>query len=93
MTVEKKMFTYFEKNDTSSDRITFEDNIQDKVLGHGKIAITTNHSILKVLLVQSLDYNLLSVSQLYEMATIICSSIKVGLYLEKVMVPLPLNMS
>jgi hypothetical protein len=67
MTVEKKMFTYFEKNDTSSDRITFEDNIQDKVLGHGKIAITTNHSILKVLLVQSLDYNLLSVSQLYDM--------------------------
>jgi hypothetical protein len=56
-----------EKNDTTSDIITFGDNIQGKVLGHGKIAITTEHSISKVLLVESLDYNLLSVSQLCEM--------------------------
>jgi hypothetical protein len=31
------------------------------------IAITTDHFIYKVLLIDSLDYNLLSVSQLYEM--------------------------
>jgi hypothetical protein len=61
MSGEKKMFTSFEKNDTTSDRITFEDNRQGKVLDHGKIAITTKHSISKVLLVKSLDYNLLSV--------------------------------
>jgi hypothetical protein len=67
MTGEKKMFTSFEKNDTTSDSITFGDSSQGKVLGHGKIAITTEHSISKVLLVESLDYNLLSVSQLYEM--------------------------
>jgi hypothetical protein len=34
---------------------------------YGKIAITTDHSILKVLLIDSLDYNLLSMSQLCEM--------------------------
>jgi hypothetical protein len=61
MTKEKRMFTSFEKNDTSSDSITFGDNSQGKVLGLGKIAITTDHSISKVL-VESLDYNLLSIS-------------------------------
>jgi hypothetical protein len=45
----------------------FGDNSEGKVLGYGKIAITTDYSISKVLLVDSLDYNLLSVSQLYEM--------------------------
>jgi hypothetical protein len=65
---EKKMFTSFEKNDSTSDSITFEDNSQGKVLGHGKIAITTDCSIYRVLLVESLDYNLLSVSQLCEMS-------------------------
>jgi hypothetical protein len=64
---EKKIFTSFEKKDTTSDSITFGDSSQGKVLGHGKIAITTKHSISKVLLVESLDYNLLSVSQLCEM--------------------------
>jgi transposase InsO family protein len=63
----KMMFTSFEKNDTTSYSITFGDNSQGKVLGHGKIAITTEYSISKVLLVESLDYNLLSISQLCEM--------------------------
>jgi hypothetical protein len=67
MTRKKKMFTSFKKNDTSNDSITFGDNRQGKVLGHGKIAITTKHSISKVL-VESLDYNLLFVSQLCEMS-------------------------
>jgi hypothetical protein len=60
------MFTSFKKNECESDCITFGDNSQGKVLGFGKIAITTEHSISKVLLVESLDYNLLSVSQLCE---------------------------
>ena len=61
------MFTSYEENGNSCDSITFGDNSQGKVLGFGKIAITTEHSISKVLLVDSLDYNLLSVSQLCEM--------------------------
>jgi hypothetical protein len=67
MTGEKEMFTSFEENDFSSDITTFGDNSEGKVLGYGKIAITTDHSISKVLLVESLDYNLLSISQLCEM--------------------------
>jgi transposase InsO family protein len=67
MTGEKSMFTSYEKNDDPSNTITFGDNGQGRVLGFGKIAITTDHSISKVLLVESLDYNLLSISQLCEM--------------------------
>jgi hypothetical protein len=49
------------------DTITFGDSSEGKVLGYGKIAITTDHSILKVLLIESLDYNLLSVLQFCEL--------------------------
>jgi hypothetical protein len=66
ITGERRMFTSFEKNECESDCITFGDNSQGQVLGFGKIAITTEHLISKVLLVESLDYNLLSVSQLCE---------------------------
>jgi hypothetical protein len=45
----------------------FGDNSQGQVLNFGKIAITTEQSISKVLLVESLDYILLSISQLCEM--------------------------
>jgi hypothetical protein len=64
---ERRIFTSFEKNECESDYITFGDNSQGQVLGFGKIAITTEHSISKVLLIEPLDYNLLSVSQLCEM--------------------------
>jgi hypothetical protein len=67
MTGEKNIFTSFEENDCSSDTIMFGDNSEERVLGYDKITITTDHSISKVLLVDSLDYNLLSVSQLCEM--------------------------
>jgi hypothetical protein len=60
------MFTSFGKNECESDCIMFGDNNQGQVLGFGKIAITTEHSISNVLLVESLDYNLLSVSQICE---------------------------
>jgi hypothetical protein len=49
---EKEMFTSFEENDCPRDIITFGDNSQGSVLGYGKITITTNHSISKVLLVE-----------------------------------------
>jgi hypothetical protein len=63
---ERWMFTSFEKNECESDCITFGDNSQGQVLSFGKIAITTEHSISKVLLIESLNYNLLSISQLCE---------------------------
>jgi hypothetical protein len=68
MTGEKGMFTSFEKNDSPNDTIKFGDNSEGMVLGYGRIAITTDHSISKVLLIDLLDYNLLSVSKLCEMS-------------------------
>jgi hypothetical protein len=67
MTREKSMFTSNEKNDGPSNTITFSDNGQGRVHGFDKIAITIDHSISKILLVESLNYNLLSISQLCEM--------------------------
>jgi hypothetical protein len=64
MTGEKKMFTSYVKNKDSQDR----DENQGKVKGLGKIAITSEHSISNVFLVESLGYNLLSVSQLCNMS-------------------------
>jgi hypothetical protein len=67
MTGEKKMFTSYIKNKDSHDTIIFGDVNQDREKGIGKIVITTEHSISNVFLVQSLGYNLLSVSQLCHM--------------------------
>jgi hypothetical protein len=64
---EKKMFNSYVKNKDSQDTIIFGDRNHGKVKGLGKIAITTEHSISNVFLVESLGYNLLSVSQLYHM--------------------------
>jgi hypothetical protein len=67
MTGEKKMFTSYVKNKDSQDTIIFGDGNQGKVKGLGKIAITSEHSISNVFLVESLGYNLLFVSQLCHM--------------------------
>jgi hypothetical protein len=64
MTGEKKMFTSYVKNKDFHNTIIFGDGNQGKVKGLGKIAITTEHSISTVFLVELLGYNLLSVSQL-----------------------------
>jgi hypothetical protein len=47
----EKGFTSFEENDCPSDTIMCGDNSEGRVLGFGKIAITIDHSISKVLLV------------------------------------------
>jgi hypothetical protein len=60
---EKRMFSSYEKNDDPQRAITFGDGNQSL----GKIAISPDHSISNVFLVDSLDYNLLSVSQLCKM--------------------------
>jgi hypothetical protein len=67
MTGEKRMFSSYEKNDDPHRTITFGDGNQGLVKGLGKIAISTDHSISNVFLIDSLDYNLLSVSQLSKM--------------------------
>jgi hypothetical protein len=67
MTREKKMFTSYVKNKDSQDSIIFGDGNQGKVKGLRKIAITSEHSISNVFLVESLGYNLLFMSQLCNM--------------------------
>jgi hypothetical protein len=67
MTEEKKMFSSYEKNEDPQRAITFGDGNQGLIKGLGKIAISPNHSISNVFLVDSLDHNLLSVSQLCKM--------------------------
>jgi hypothetical protein len=64
---DKKMFTSYVKNKDSQDSIIFGDGNQGKVKGLGKIAISSEHSISNVFLVESLGYNLLSISQLCNM--------------------------
>jgi hypothetical protein len=64
MTWEKKMFSSDEKNQEPQRAITFGDGNQGWVKGLGKIAISPDHSISNFFLVDSLDYNLLSISQL-----------------------------
>jgi hypothetical protein len=67
MTGDKRMFSSYEKNEDPQRAITFRDGNQGLVKGLGKIAISPDHSISNVFLVDSLDYNLLSVSQLCKM--------------------------
>jgi hypothetical protein len=67
MVGEKRMFSSYEKNDDPQKEITFGDENQGLVKGLGKIAISPDHSISNVFLVESLGYNLLSVSQLCKM--------------------------
>jgi hypothetical protein len=56
------MFSSYEKNQDPQRAITFGDGNQGLVKGLGKIAISPDHSISNVFLIDSLDYNLLSAS-------------------------------
>jgi hypothetical protein len=61
------MFSSYEKNEDPQRAITIGNVNQGLVKGLGKIAISPDHSMSNVFLVDSLDYNLLSVSQLCKM--------------------------
>ena len=68
MTGDARMFNsiYTNSND-DYDSITFCDNGKGKVKELGKIAISNDVSIFNVLLVESLNFNLLSVAQLCDL--------------------------
>ena len=61
------MLSSYSRMTNSNENIVFGDNSKGDVIGLGKGAITLEHSITNVLHVDSLSYNLLSVSQLCEM--------------------------
>ena len=60
MTGERSMFSSY--SPMTHSNIVFGDNSKGDVIGLGKVAITLEHSITNVLHVDSLSYNLLSVS-------------------------------
>ena len=64
MTGEKDMFTTYQPYESSSEFISFPDDSTSPVIGEGKIAISQDDSITNVYHVQSIGYNLLSVSQI-----------------------------
>ena len=66
MTGDKDMFRELSENDDPRKYVTFGDNSKGKVVGLGKVAISHDSSIQNVMLVESLGYNLLSVSRLAE---------------------------
>jgi hypothetical protein len=68
MTYEARMFNSINTNDSNGyDSIIFGDNGKGKVIGLGKIVIFNDMSISNVLLVESLNFNLLSVAQLCDL--------------------------
>jgi hypothetical protein len=67
MTDDPHMFTSLDEEVDCQENITFGDNSKGKVQGLGKVAISNDHSILKVLYVASLSFNLLSVGQLCDL--------------------------
>jgi hypothetical protein len=64
---EKDLFTSLELHDIPKETIVFGDNSRGDLIGFGKIALSNDNFISNVYLVESLGYNLLSVSQLCEM--------------------------
>jgi hypothetical protein len=68
MTGDSCMFKLIDTSQNGGfDAITFGNNNKGKVKGLGKIAISNDMSISNVLLVESLDFNLLSVAQLCDL--------------------------
>jgi hypothetical protein len=68
MTGDVRMFNSINTNDSNGyDGITFGDNGKSKVKRLSKIAISNDLSISNALLVESLNFNLLSVAQLCDL--------------------------
>ena len=71
---EDKEFFIEEKLTQSSQKYTFGDNNKGKVIGLGKVAISKDKHIDKSMLVQSLGYNLMSISKLCDMGMLVLFS-------------------
>ena len=64
MTGEKKIFSNLDEDVSDFDKITFGDDSKGGVKGIGDIPISKDYNIYNVLLVDSLNFNLLSIAQL-----------------------------
>jgi hypothetical protein len=71
MTGDTRMFNSINTNDNDGyDNITFGDNGKGKVKGLDKITISNDLSISNMLLVKSLNFNLLSMAKLCDLVHI-----------------------
>jgi hypothetical protein len=68
MTGDSRMFNSLKSNDSGIDTITFGDNSKGDVKALRRIAISNDHSISNVLLVEKLNFNLLLVAQLCDLS-------------------------
>jgi hypothetical protein len=64
---DSRIFNSLKSNDSGIDSIIFGDNSKGEVKALGRIIISNDHSIFNVLLVEKLNFNLLSVAQLYDL--------------------------
>jgi hypothetical protein len=67
MTGDSRMFNSLKSNDSDIDSIIFGDNSKGDVKTLRRIAISNDHNIFNVLLVEKLNFNLLSVTQLCDL--------------------------
>src|SRR3954470_13236423 len=74
MTGDKELFTEQKLSQSSQKYITFGDNNKGKVLGLGKVAISKDKHIDKVMLVKCLRYNLMSISKLCDIDMLVLFS-------------------
>src|SRR3954462_9430650 len=74
MTGDKELFNEDKLTESSQKYITFGDNNKGKVIGLGKVAISKDKHIDKVMRVQSLGYNLMSISNLCDMGMLVLFS-------------------
>ena len=65
------MFSFLDENVVGYSDIIFGDSSRGKVKGVGTIPISSDHSLSKVLLVNSLKFNLLAVTQLCDFGYIL----------------------
>ena len=74
MTEDKELFTEEKLSQSSQKYITFGDNNKGKVIGLGKVAISKDKHIDEVMLVQSLGFNLMSISKLCDIGMLVLFS-------------------
>src|SRR3954471_19975870 len=74
MTGDKELFNEDKLTKSSHEYITFGDNNKGKVIGLGNVAISKDKHIDKVMLVQSLGYNRMSISKLCDMGMLVLFS-------------------
>jgi hypothetical protein len=77
MTRERRMFPSFEKNESESDCIMFDENYQGQVLGFGKLLSQTNIQFLLFLLFYRWTIICYSFHNFVRCVTIICLLIRV----------------